>query len=103
MNTKAGKQVSSLWLIPLLPVFLVGLFFYLVAALTCMAIGAALLDSSPALSAGPAPVGVDLVFIYEMLRLDGWLVGLVGLSTPLLAVVPGFVAAGVWEWATCRR
>jgi hypothetical protein len=100
VNTKTGERVSNLWLIPILPVFLVGFFFYLVAALTCMAVGTALLDSAPALAAGPVSTDLDVVFIHGMLQLDRSLVGLVGLSSPWLAVVPGFVAAAIWEWAT---
>ena len=100
IDTKTGKQVSDLWLILIVPVFLVGFFFYLVSALTCMAVVVALLDSSPVLSAGPAPIDVDPVFIHDVLRLDHWLARLAGFSNPWLAVVPGFVASAVWEWAT---
>jgi len=65
VNTKTGRRVSNLWLILIVPVFLVGFFFYVVAALTCIVVVVAVLDSSPMLSAGPAPIGVDLAFIYD--------------------------------------
>lgn len=100
VNTKTGKRVSNLWLLLVVPVFLIGFFFYLVSALTCMAVVAALLDSSPVLSAGPVPIDADLAFIHGTLRFDRWLVGLAGFSSPWLAVVPGFIATAVWEWAT---
>jgi hypothetical protein len=103
VNMKTGERVSNLWLVLIVPVFLVGFFFYVVAALTCMVVGVALLDSSPMVSAGPAPVGIDLLFIYEMLRFDHWLVGLAGFSCPWLAVVPGYTAAAIWEWANGGR
>jgi len=99
VNTKTGRRVSNLWLILIVPVFLVGFFFYVVAALTCIVVVVAVLDSSPMLSAGPAPIGVDLAFIYEMLRFDRWLVGLAGFSCPWLAVIPGYIAGVIWEWA----
>jgi hypothetical protein len=65
-----------------------------------MAFAASILDSSPALSAGPVSTQLDWVFVIEVLRFDRWLVGLAGLSIPWLAVIPGFVAAAIWEWAT---
>jgi len=99
VNTKTGRRVSNLWVILIVPVFLVGSFFYAVAALTGMVVGVALVDSLPMVLAGPDPTGLDPMFIYETLRFDHWLVGLAGLSCPWLAVVPGYIAGAIWEWA----
>jgi hypothetical protein len=43
--------------------------------------------------------GRRVAFIYEMLRFDRWLVGLAGFSCPWLAVIPGYIAGVIWEWA----
>ena len=91
-NTKTGKEVSSLWLIPLVPVFLVGLFFVVVTGLTSMAVATSVLDRFPSGYVGPEPVWIDQVFVIGVRRFDHWLVGLVGLSCPWLAVLPGFGA-----------
>ena len=94
------RELSQWWLIPLAPIFLVGLFFVAVSSLTGMAVGTAFLDGFPAWYAGPDPAGIDQSFIRGVLSLDRWLVGLVGLSSPWWAVVPGFVASAIWEWLT---
>ncbi len=102
INTKTGQEVSSLWLIPIVPVFLVGLFFVGVTGLTSMAVVTSMLDRLPSGYIGPAPVSIDQMFVVGVLRFDHWLVGLVGLSCPWLAAVPGFASQALWEWATAR-
>lgn len=96
------RELSLWWLIPIAPIFLVGLFFVAVTSLTGMAVGTALLDASPVWYAGPDPAGVDQAFIGGVLALDRWLVGLVGLSSPWWAVLPGVGASAIWEWLTGR-
>jgi hypothetical protein len=97
-NTRSGERVSPLWLIPLVPIFLLGCSFVAVASLTGMAVVTSLLDGFPAWYAGPDPGGIDQVFIRDVLALDHWLVGLVGLSSPWWVFVPGFAASAAWEW-----
>jgi hypothetical protein len=103
INTRTGKEVSSLWLIPLVPGFLVGLFFVVVTGLTSMAVAASVLDRIPSGYVGPDPMWIDQVLIIEVRRFDRWLVSLVGLSCPWLAAVPGFAAHALWEWATTHH
>jgi hypothetical protein len=100
VDTRTGREISGLWLIPFVAVFLVGLFFYAVTALTLMAVVVTFIDSSPTLSAGPVSPQIDRLFVYEMFRFDGWLVSFVGLSSPWLATIPGLVASAAWERAT---
>ncbi len=94
------RELSLWWLIPLAPIFLVGLFFVAVSSLTGMAVGAAFLGGFSAWYAGPSPTGIDQVFVHDVLALDCWLVGLVGLSSPWWAFLPGVVASAIWEWLT---
>ena len=102
-NTTTGKEVSPLWLIPLVPVFLVGLFFVAVTGLTAMAVATSVLDRLPSGYVAPDSGWTDQVFVIEVLCFDHWLVGLVGLSCPWLAVIPGLASQALWELATTRR
>jgi hypothetical protein len=95
-NTRTGERISPLWVVPIVPIFLIGLFFVAVASLTVMAIGTAVLDGFPAWYAGPDPAGIDQAFIRDVLELDHWLVGLVGLSSPWWVFLPGMVAGAIW-------
>jgi hypothetical protein len=59
VHARTGEELSALWLVLLVPTFLVGLFFYAVSALTCMAVLTAILDVLPAPSLYPGSTEGD--------------------------------------------
>ncbi len=96
------RELAGWWLIPLAPLFLTGLFLYVVAGATAIALACGVGDGVPALSAQPYPaaVGVDQAFAQAVLAIDHQLVGLVALSSPWWALVPGLGVGMIWEWVT---
>jgi hypothetical protein len=92
---------SRLWLlVPFVPLFLVGFTAFVVSGLTVMAFGTSVIDGTPAWFRGPGPVGMDQVFVRDVMRVDHWLVSLVGLRSPWLAAIPGMIAGMIWEVLT---